>query len=58
MPKMIFSFLLVFVIIFSVYHVIINTPREIVLKFLKSLFPIFVTGVFVLMGFIIFVNLF
>ena len=42
MPKMIFSFLLVLVVVFSVYQVIINTPKEFLFKFLKSLFPILV----------------
>lgn len=58
MPKMIFSFLLVFIVVLSIYQVIINTQKEFIFKFLKGVIPVIVIGTFVLVGFIVFVNLF
>lgn len=58
MPKMIFSFLLAFIVVLSIYQVIINTPKEFLIKFLKGAIPVIAIGTFVLVGFIVFVNLF
>ena len=58
MPKMIFSFLLCFVVIFCVYQVIIGTPKEVLIKFFKGLIPVFGIVLLLVGCFVVLVNLF